>query len=132
MPRKTVLRGALIAVLCVVLDTPARAESIDTAGHQIVAAIVVAAVAVVILAAVIIHKTSSKRTITGCVTPGQNGMSLTDETDHRNYALSGNTAGVRPGDRVTLLGKQAKPAAGGSTLVWEASKVTKELGACQP
>ena len=46
-------------------------------------------------------KLQKKRTITGCVTSGQNGMTVTDEKDKQVYALSGDTTGIKPGDRVT-------------------------------
>jgi hypothetical protein len=56
-------------------------------------------------------------------------MSVTDEKDNRNYALSGSTAGVKPGYRVTLEGKRKDT---GKTPVFEAHKVTMDFGACQP
>jgi hypothetical protein len=54
-------------------------------------------------------------------------MSLTNEKDKRNYALSGNTLGVKQGDRMTLEGT---PMANGKTLVFEMQKVTMDSGAC--
>ena len=58
----------------------------------IVGVIVGVVAAVVVVTYVVIHESSKKRTITGCVIPGENGMSVTDEKDKRSYALSGNTA----------------------------------------
>jgi hypothetical protein len=126
-------RGVLIVVLSVVLATPAEAQSgkIVNTG-QIVAAIVGVAAALVVVTVVIIHESSKKRTITGCVNSEENGMSVTDEKDKRIYALSGNTAGIKPGDRITLQGKKVRPKGSDKTLVWEAKRVTKDFGACQP
>ena len=45
--------------------------------------------------------------------------------------LSGNTAGIKPGDRMTLQGKKIKPNSS-NTLTWETKKITKDFGACQP
>ena len=59
-------------------------------------------------------------------------LSLTDEKDEQNYALSGNTAGIKPGDRITLNGKKVKPKGADRTLVWDATRVIKDFGACQP
>ena len=59
-------------------------------------------------------------------------MNVTDEKDKRIYALSGNTADIKPGDRVTLQGKKAKPTGASAPLAWEVSKETKDFGACQP
>jgi hypothetical protein len=128
-----VWRGVLIIVLSVVLATPAEAQSgkIVNTG-QIVAAIVGVAAALVVVTVVIIHESSKKRTITGCVNSEENGMSVTDEKDKRIYALSGNTAGIKPGDRITLQGKKVRPKGSDKTLVWEAKRVTKDFGACQP
>jgi len=87
---------------------------------------------VVIVTVVIIHKSSEKRTITGCVNSGENGMSVTDDKNKRLYTLSGNTAGVKPGDRMTLQGKKIKRQDAGKTLVWETKTISKDLGVCQP
>jgi anti-sigma-K factor RskA len=126
-------RGVLIVALSVVLATPAKAQSgkIVNTG-PIVAAIVGVAAALVVVTVVVIHESSKKRTITGCVNSEENGMSVTDEKDKRIYALSGDTAGVKPGDRITLQGKKVKPKGSDKTLVWEAKRVTKDFGACQP
>src|ERR1019366_2170561 len=100
-------RDVLIAVVSVALAAPARAESLDTAGKQIIAGIVVVSVAVGVLVTVLIlHYKHKKSTITGCVTSGANGMSVADEKDKRIYALSGDPVGIKPGDRMTLEGKR--------------------------
>jgi hypothetical protein len=65
------------------------------------------AVAVVII--VTVYYSAKKRSITGCVASAGDGMSVTDEKDKRVYVLSGNTAGVKPGDRMKLQGKKVKP-----------------------
>ena len=53
---------------------------------------------VVVVTVVVIHESSNlKRTTTGCVSSGENGISVRDEKDKRIYALSGNTAGIRAG-----------------------------------
>ena len=56
-------------------------------------------------------------------------MSVTNEKDKQNYALSGNTAGVKQGDRMTLQGKASGP---GNALGFEVQKVSKDFGACPP
>ena len=80
---------------------------------------------------VVIHELSKKRTLTGCANSGENAMTIRDEKDKRVYMLSGNTAGIKPGDRMTLQGKKIKPN-GSNTLTWETKKITKDFGACQP
>jgi hypothetical protein len=65
------------------------------------------------------------------VNSDERGTRVTDEKDKRVYTLPGNTAGVKPGDRATLMGKKIKPNAD-STFIWETKKITKDFGACQP
>lgn len=121
----------LIVALSTVLAKPAEASGYPSAG-AIVGGIVAAGAAVVIVAVVIIHKSTAKRTITGCVNSGENGMSVTDEKHKQSYALSGNTSGIKPGDRMTLQGKKIKTKDAAKTLVWETKQVTKDFGLCQP
>ena len=130
MAKKFVWRGLLIAALSAALATPARADQLQTDATEIVIGIVVVSAAVAVLVTVLILRHKPKKSaITGCVNSGANGMSVTDEKDKRNYALSGNTVGVKPGDRMTLQGKPKNP---GKTLVLEVQKVTQDFGACQP
>ncbi len=124
-------RGVLIVALSVALAQPAEAEGYPSGG-AIVAAIVGVVAAVVVVAFLVIHESSEKRTVTGCVNPGKNGMSVTDEKDKQLYTLSGNTADIKPGDRMTLQGKKIKPKHAGKTLVWETKTISKDFGACQP
>jgi hypothetical protein len=131
MTPKRLWSGILIATLCAVLAAPVEAKGIPSGG-EIVGAIVGVSVALVVIAVVVVHESTKKRSITGCVAAGQNGMSVADEKDKRTYVLSGDTAGVKPGDRMKLQGKKGKPAAGDKTLVWEVAKQTVDLGACQP
>jgi hypothetical protein len=127
--RKTLLRIVLIAVLCVSLARPARSETITAARDQIVIGIVgVTAGLTVLVTFLVLHAKHHKRTITGCVSPGASGMSLTDEKDKRTYALAGDTAGVKPGDRMSLEGK---PKESDKTLALEVHKVTGDFGVCQ-
>jgi hypothetical protein len=124
-------RGVLIFFLSLALATPARAKSLQTTGEEAVAAVAaVVAVFVVIVTVVAIHY-SKKRTITGCVRPGQNGMIVSDEKDKLVYTLSGDTAGVRADERMTLQGKKIKPNAG-NPLGWEITKIRTDYGVCQP
>ena len=136
MNQRSIWRGVLIAVLSVALATPTWADKprlglhggLQAVGEEVAIGIVVAAVAVVVVVAVLVTHHKPQR-ITGCVNSGANGMSVTDEKDKRSYALSGSTAGVKPGDRMTLEGRREH---GGKTLAFEAHKVIGDFGACQP
>jgi hypothetical protein len=128
---KYLWRWVLIVALSVVLITPARADKLQTEGEEIVIGIVAVAAALVVGTVLIIHY-SKKRTITGCVSSGETGMTVTDEKDQQIYALSGDTVGVKPGDRVKLQGKKVKPKGSDKTLVWETTQVNRDFGHCPP
>jgi uncharacterized membrane protein len=131
MPHSVVWRGVLIIILCLVLITPARADGFQKLGDEIVIGIVVVSAAIAVLVVVlIVHHNGKKATITGCVNSAANGMSMTDEKDKHTYALSGDLIGVKAGDRMTLEGKRRKE--NGTTFVFEAHRVTHDLGGCQP
>jgi hypothetical protein len=140
MTQKYLSRVLLIA-LSFVLSIPADAQGPAAGGiggfgqigpstGTVVGAIVGVVVAVAVVAIVAIHY-SKKRTITGCVKPAQNGMIVTDEKDKRVYTLSGDTIGVKPGERMTVQGKKIKPNAG-NPLAWEITKIRNDYGVCQP
>jgi len=123
-------RLAVICVLCLTLATEARADSLKTTGDLIIVAIVAVSAAVVVVTLLVITHAKSQ-TITGCVNSGDSGMLVTSEKDKHVYVLSGNTAGVKQGERVTLAGKKIKSNSG-TTLVWETKGISKDFGACRP
>jgi hypothetical protein len=123
-------RASLIVVLSVALVADARAESLQTAGDQIVAGIVVVSVGIGVLVTVLIlHQKHRKSFITGCVHPGASGMSMTDEKDKRTYAVLGDPVGIQSGNRMRLEGKRQQSAQG---PVFQAQAVTKDFGVCPP
>jgi hypothetical protein len=85
-----------------------------------------------VIVVVVVHESRKRGTVTGCVAPGEMryGMSVTDERDKQVYVLSGNTEDIKPGDRVTLQGKKAKPTGANAPLYWEVNKETKDFGPC--
>jgi hypothetical protein len=125
---------ALSFVLCIPAEARGAAGGglgqIGPSTGTIVGAVVGVVAAVAVVAIVAIHY-SKKRTITGCVMPGQKGMNMNDEKKKRVYALSGDTAGVKPGERMTFEGKKVKPDAG-NPLGWEITKIRNDYGVCQP
>jgi hypothetical protein len=129
MPHKF-WRLVLIAILAVALTAPARAESTATAGKEVVVGIVAVSAAIAVgITLLVLHAKHKRSSITGCVTSGAGGLTITDERDKRVYSLTGNPVGVKPGDQMTLEGKQLT---GGQTPVFEAGRVTKDFGVCHP
>jgi len=125
--------GVLIIALGFVLCVPREAKAssqIGASNGTIVGAIVGIVAGVAVIAIVAIHY-SKKRTITGCVKSEQKGMIVNDEKDKLVYTLSGDTADVKQGERMTLQGKKIKPNAG-NPLGWEITKIRTDYGVCQP
>jgi hypothetical protein len=123
----------LVLALGFILCAPAQADSgtIGGVGTGTIVGVVVGVVAVVAVVAIVAIHYSRKRTITGCVKPTPNGMTVSDEKNQRTYTLSGDMAGINPGERVTLQGKRIKPN-GGNSLGWEITKMQTNLGVCKP
>src|ERR1039457_3475536 len=117
------LSGVLIIALSLVL-MPAEAQNSGkiVSNGTIDGVIVGVAAGVAVIAIVAIHY-SKKRTITGCVNSGGNGLTVTDEKDKQTYALSGDTTGIKPGDRMRVQGKKVKSTGPHKPLEWEARQV---------
>jgi hypothetical protein len=132
MPQKSIWRAVLIVALSLALATPAKADNLDNAARNIVIGIVAVTAAIaVVITVVIMHESKKDRTITGCVKSEGNGMTIADERDQQVYALTGNTVGITPGDRMSLKGKKAK-SKGDQPRVWVATSMIKDFGVCHP
>lgn len=132
--RSKYVSGVLIIALGLILCLPAGAQSSGkkiVSNGTIVGVIVGVAAGVAVIAIVAIHY-SKKRTITGCVKSEGNGLSVTDEKDKQVYALSGETTGVKAGDRMKLQGKKVKSRDSNKPLEWETRNVARDFGVCQP
>lgn len=106
------LSGVLTITLSFVLCMPAEAQNSDKiVSNGTIAGVIVGVVAGVAVIAIVAIHYSKKRTITGCVNSGGNGMTVTDEKNKQIYALSGDTTGIKPGDRMRLQGKKVKSTA---------------------
>jgi hypothetical protein len=87
------------------------------------------AAAVVGVGGYLIYRATHKHTsIQGCVTSDQNGFSLQNEKDKKTYALAGDSATLRAGQKVALSGKKMKDSTG--KLTFQVQKLTKDYGAC--
>jgi hypothetical protein len=133
-----VLIIALVLVLCVPTGAQAPIGTISPSTHfggvstgEIAAIVAGVAVPAVVIAVVLFHHSSKSRTITGCVVAAQNGFTVANEKDQRVYALSGDTAGVKAGERMRLQGHKIDSSAG-NPLGWQVSQIQKDYGACQP
>jgi hypothetical protein len=67
--------------------------------------------------------------MTGCARSTADGMTLTTESDKQTYALTGDVAGIKPGNRVRVSGKKSNAKSAG-TAHFLVEKVSKDFGAC--
>ena len=66
----------------------------------------------------------------GCAVSGANGLELQNRGDQQTYALVGDTAGIKPGERVRISGKKEKKS-GGVHPQFLVEKLNKDFGACK-
>lgn len=66
----------------------------------------------------------------GCAVSGPNGLQLQNQGDQQTYALTGEVADIKPGDRVRVSGKKEKKSAG-DPQDFLVAKLTKDYGACK-
>ena len=127
-----VLSAVLIIALSFALCVPVEAQnSGKIVSNGTIAGVIVGVVAGVAVVAIVAIHYSKKRTVTGCVNSGPNGLTVTDENDKQVYALAGDTAGVKPGERMRLQGSKIT-SNGGKPLGWDTRKINKDFGVCQP
>jgi hypothetical protein len=67
--------------------------------------------------------------LNGCAVSGASGLELQNHGDLQTYALVGEVAGIKPGDRVRVAGKKEKKS-GGGTQQFVVEKLTRDYGAC--
>jgi len=130
MTRKRFYCGVVIVALTVGLATPARADKAATVLIVVAAATAAAAIAAVAIVSSVQHR-RKKIVITGCVLSGEKGMTITDQEDKKVYLLSGETIGIKAGDRMKLEGKRLKAKRPDKSRVWETKQVIKDFGVCQ-
>lgn len=69
-------------------------------------------------------------TLTGCAAFGQDAMTLTSESDKQTYALIGEVAEIKPGERVRVSGKKNKEKSA-TNQQFLVEKVSKHFGPCE-
>jgi hypothetical protein len=121
----------LVVVLTVAAAKPARAVDAEGVLIIIAATALAAAIAIGVTVSIVQHK-RKKIVVTGCVISGEKGMKVIDEEDKKTYALSGDTSGIKAGNRMKLEGKRVKAKSPDKSRVWETEHVITDFGVCQP
>jgi hypothetical protein len=131
--KRTLSRRITTILLCVTLlliPKPARADDKIVSNGEIagvIVAIVAVGVAVGIGVYFLVRKPPS---ITGCAASGSEGLTLLNESDAQTFTLIGDTAAIKPGDRIHVSGKKKKAEPSGKRE-FVVTKVTKNYGPCK-
>ena len=138
MNRSFLLRTSATLVLCLLLSLPTFAQTggfggfgnIGLSKGEVVAIIVGVAVVITVGGFLIYYETHKHHSITGCVASGADGLTLKNEKDKKVYVLSGDSAALRAGERVTLKGKKIKGSI--EKPSFQVEKLTRDYGTCNP
>jgi hypothetical protein len=128
-------RTSAVLALCLLLALPALPQSgggsIGPSKGEIVGIVVGVAAALVVVGVLIYHGTHRHpSSMTGCVASGADGLTLRNEKDKKVYALSGYSAALNAGERVTIQGKKVKDAGGKASF--QVATIAKDFGSCAP
>jgi len=128
--RRSVLAITLLFVTpvatCAQAPIPSNIGNIGPSGAQVAGAI--AGLAGV--TGLILYFTVRKPAIVGCIISADGKTILVDERDKRTYALAGDHASLKAGQRVKLKGKKMKEK--GGRLTFSVKKIDHDYGACNP
>jgi len=128
--------GVIALVVAALISTPSRGQSspgfslnnIGPSGGQVYGAI--AGVAGIGAVATILAVNHSHHTLTGCVFEGPEGLRL-QSSDSKIYAIEGDAASIKAGDKVKLHGSRVKKAKGYSgDQAFMVQKLSKNYGPC--
>jgi hypothetical protein len=68
--------------------------------------------------------------LTGCAGSGPAGPELASESDQQTYALTGEVAGIKPGERIRVSGKKGRKSAG-ARAQFLVEKLNRDFGPCK-
>jgi hypothetical protein len=130
----SVPRASIALALCLLLAMPALPQSgggqIGPSNGEIVGIIAGVAAGLTVVGVLVYHQTHKHASITGCVASGVEGLTLQNEKDKKAYALSGDSAALKAGERVTVKGKKVKDSSGKTSF--QVEKLIKDFGGCTP
>ena len=95
---------------------------------EIAGAIAGVAAAGAAVAIIVVHE-HNVHTLKGCVSSDAGGLQMENAGDKRSYALTGDTGGIKSGERVKLSGKKMK--GDEDHKQFAVSKLTKDYGTCE-
>lgn len=127
--RSIIVRVAVCALL-MAATTTAKAQFGYKISNGTKAGVVAVLVAVGVGAGIGIYfAVHHGHSLNGCAVSSASGLELQNHGDQQTYALVGEVAGIKPGDRVRVSGKKEKKSGGGAQQ-FVVEKLTRDYGAC--
>jgi len=127
--KNLILRITLPLICCIALANAPRAEAqgLPPSGPQAVGIFAILIAVPVGIGFGVYYSLHAPHSIEGCVAD-QGGAILLTAGNGKQFLLAGNTAAVKPGERVRLSGKTRKDRSRGRTF--SVKKVAHDYGAC--
>jgi hypothetical protein len=127
---RNIIAGILLSALLTATTAAARAQ----VGYQVTKGTVAGVAAVIAGVGVgiglgVYFAIRHSHSLTGCAVAGANGLEFQNRGDQQTYALIGQVADIKPGDRVRVSGKNEKKASAPQQFLVE--KLNKDFGACK-
>lgn len=122
---------SLLIPLFFLLTAPvAKADLPYSSNNAKNAGVIIGGVAVVAgIGFLIYYSVHHGQSLKGCVASTPDGLQLVNERDQRSYDLTGETASIKPGDRVRVKGKKIKGDPNHKQFV--VTKLPKDYGVCR-
>jgi hypothetical protein len=127
--RSIYAKVAVCALLVTVATKPAIANSIPTQSDVIWIGVGVAAIGAGIGIG-IYYAVHHSHSLTGCAVSTANGFQLQSQGDQPTYALVGEVAGIKSGERIRVSGKEEKKSVGANRQ-FIVEKLNKDFGTCK-
>ena len=125
-----VRRRLVVLLVILALVFPARPARADEIKNEVIVAVVAIVVVTAAITTAIVLSIRHHPSISGCVTDGPAGMQMVNEGDQTSFLLTGDTVGVKAGERVKLQGKKNGRDATGSRHFF-VEKIKKDYGVCR-
>jgi hypothetical protein len=126
---------AVAALLCTGASLPAYGQSsssgrIGPSGGEVAGAAIGIGAAIAVAIILPIEISRSHHILTGCVASSTNGLEL-QTSDGKTYALEGDAATIKVGDKVKVHGSRIKKAKGSASPgVFRVEKLNRDYGSC--
>ena len=120
---------AITAIRPAMADHPRPENRIPTNGDIVWIGVGIAAIGAGITIGIVLAVGHHDHNIAGCVATGPNGLELLSESDQQTYALVGNTADIKAGDRVRVSARKQKTSVAGPRVL-VVNKLGKDFGSC--